>query len=112
MSTTENKKYLRFAVGVAMACYELPSDHIVDRGEAAKLVKWVIDMALGPGSDAITVEPMSNYPSASKFPLIIRICGRDEHLMWFYPQLTADAMCDALADTLAELPVVRGNVPA
>lgn len=112
MSNIENRKHFRFAVAVALACYELPADRIVDRNAAANLVKWVIDMAIGPGSEAITVEPMPNYPPASKFPLIIRICGEAEHLMWFYPQQTTDEMCDALAETLSELPVVLGNVPA
>ena len=43
----ERESFVRFAVAVALACYDLPADRATTSDEAARLVKWVIDMALG-----------------------------------------------------------------
>ena len=70
--------------------------------EAAQLVKWVIDMALGPDASNVQVEPMENYPASSKMPLIISMAGVQQHLFWFYPQQSFEEMCDALSAMLGE----------
>ena len=44
----DRESFIRFAVAVALACYDLPADRAMTSEEAAQLVKWVIDMALGP----------------------------------------------------------------
>ena len=44
----DRESFIRFAVAVALACYDLPTDRAMTSEEAAQLVKWVIDMALGP----------------------------------------------------------------
>ena len=44
----DREYFIRFAVAVALACYDLPTDRAMTSEEAAQLVKWVIDMALGP----------------------------------------------------------------
>ena len=44
----DREYFIRFAVAVALACYDLPTDRAMSSEEAAQLVKWVIDMALGP----------------------------------------------------------------
>ena len=46
----ERESFVRFAVAVALACYDLPADRAKTSDEAARLVKWVIDMALGPAA--------------------------------------------------------------
>ena len=46
----ERESFVRFAVAVALACYDLPADRAMTSDEAARLVKWVIDMALGPAA--------------------------------------------------------------
>lgn len=74
------ESFIRFAVAVALACYDLPTDRAMTSEEAAQLVKWVIDMALGPDASNVQVEPMENYPASSKMPLIISMAGVQQHL--------------------------------
>ena len=64
----ERESFVRFAVAVALACYDLPADRAMTSDEAARLVKWVIDMALGPAASGVLVEPMRNYPPSGKMP--------------------------------------------
>ena len=54
----DREYFIRFAVAVALACYDLPTDRAMTSEEAAQLVKWVIDMALGPDASNVQVEPM------------------------------------------------------
>ena len=56
----ERESFVRFAVAVALACYDLPADRAMTSDEAARLVKGVIDMALGPAASGVLVEPMRN----------------------------------------------------
>ena len=42
----ERESFARFAVAVALACYDLPADRDMTSDEAARLVKWVIDLSL------------------------------------------------------------------
>lgn len=72
----ERESFARFAVAVALACYDLPADRATTSDEAARLVKWVIDMALGPAASGVLVEPMRNYPPSGKMPLIISVARR------------------------------------
>lgn len=53
----ERESFVRFAVAVALACYDLPADRAMTSDEAARLVKGVIDMALGPAASGVLVEP-------------------------------------------------------
>lgn len=76
----DREYFIRFAVAVALACYDLPTDRAMTSEEAAQLVKWVIDMALGPDASNVQVEPMENYPASSKMPLIISMAGVQQHL--------------------------------
>lgn len=99
------ESFIRFAVAVALACYDLPTDRAMTSEEAAQLVKWVIDMALGPDASNVQVEPMENYPASSKMPLIISMAGVQQHLFWFYPQQSFEEMCDALSAMLGEIPI-------
>ena len=96
----ERNSFIRFAVAVALACYDLPADRAMAPDEAVRLVKWVIDMALGPVASSIQVEPMQGYPPCGKIPLIISIAGVQEHL------------CDTLSAMLSEIPVSCESVPA
>lgn len=75
----DREYFIRFAVAVALACYDLPTDRAMTSEEAAQLVKWVIDMALGPDASNVQVEPMENYPASSKMPLIISMAGVQQH---------------------------------
>ena len=100
----DREYFIRFAVAVALACYDLPTDRAMTSEEAAQLVKWVIDMALGPDASNVQVEPMENYPASSKMPLIISMAGVQQHLFWFYPQQSFEGMCDALS--------AMGRIPA
>ena len=88
----DREYFIRFAVAVALACYDLPTDRAMTSEEAAQLVKWVIDMALGPDASNVQVEPMENYPASSKMPLIISMAGVQQHLFWFYPQQSFEEM--------------------
>ena len=108
----ERKSFVRFAVAVALACYDLPAERDMTHEEAARLVKWTIDMALGPDACDVTVEPMENYPPCGKMPLIISVAGEQQHLFWFYPQQPFEEMCNTLSSMLNEIPVTYGNVPA
>ena len=101
----DRESFIRFAVAVALACYDLPADRAMTSEEAAQLVKWVIDMALGPDASNVQVEPMENYPASSKMPLIISMAGVQQHLFWFYPQQSFEEMCDALSAMLGEIPI-------
>ena len=93
----ERESFVRFAVAVALACYDLPADRAMTSDEAARLVKWVIDMALGPAASGVLVEPMRNYPPSGKMPLIISVAGVQQHLFWFYPQQPFEEMCETLS---------------
>ena len=108
----DRESFIRFAVAVALACYDLPADRVMTSEEAAQLVKWVIDMALGPDASNIQVEPMENYPASSKMPLIISVAGVQQHLFWFYPQQPFEEMCETLSAMLNEIPVTGDSVPA
>ena len=44
----ERKSFVRFAVAVALACYDRPIDQEISAEEAATFLKWVIDMAPRP----------------------------------------------------------------
>ena len=80
--------------------------------QAARLVKGVIDMALGPAASGVLVEPMRNYPPSGKMPLIISVAGVQQHLFWFYPQQPFEEMCETLSAMLNEIPVTGDSVPA
>ena len=108
----ERKSFVRFAVAVALACYDRPIDQEITAEEAAVLLKWVIDMALGPNAADVTVEPMKNCPVYSKMPLIISVAGVQQHLFWFYPNQAFEEMCDALSEMLCEIPITCDCVPA
>ena len=108
----DRESFIRFAVAVARACYDLPADRAMTSEEAAQLVKWVIDMALGPDASNVQVEPMENYPASSKMPLIISVAGVQQHLFWFYPQQPFEEMCETLSAMLKEIPVTCDSVPA
>lgn len=108
----ERKSFVCFAVAVALACYDLPVNRAMTSGEAARLVKWVIDMALGPAASCVLVEPMRNYPPSGKMPLIISVAGVQQHLFWFYPQQPFKEMCETLSAMLNEIPVTGDSVPA
>ena len=108
----ERESFVRFAVAVALACYDLPADRATTSDEAARLVKWVIDMALGPAASGVLVEPMRNYPPSGKMPLIISVAGVQQHLFWFYPQQPFEEMCEPLSAMLKEIPVTCDSVPA
>ena len=54
----ERESFVRFAVAVALACYDLPADRAMTSDEGARLVKGVIDMALGPAASGVLVEPI------------------------------------------------------
>ena len=108
----ERKHFVRFAVAVALACYGRPTDQSMTSDEAAKLVKWVIDMALGPAAMHIVVEPIRSYPPSGKVPLIISMVGVQQYLFWFYPNQPFEQKCEALSDMLSELPVTYDSVPA
>lgn len=101
----DRESFIRFAVAVALACYDLPADRAMTSEEAAQLVKWVIDMALGPDASNVQVEPMENYPASSKMPLIISMAG-------VYPQQSFEEMCDALSAMLGEIPISCDSIPA
>lgn len=105
----DREYFIRFAVAVALACYDLPTDRAMTSEEAAQLVKWVIDMALGPDASNVQVEPMENYPASSKMPLIISMAGVQQHLFWFYPQQSFEEMCDALSAMLGEIPTATSH---
>ena len=90
----------------------MPTDRAMTSEEAAQLVKWVIDMALGPDASNVQVEPMENYPASSKMPLIISMAGVQQHLFWFYPQQSFEEMCDALSAMLGEIPISCDSIPA
>lgn len=108
----DRESFIRFAVAVALACYDLPADRVMTSEEAAQLVKWVIDMALGPAASGVLVEPMRNYPPSGKMPLIISVAGVQQHLFWFYPQQSFKEMCDALSAMLGEIPISCDSIPA
>lgn len=108
----DRESFIRFAVAVALACYDLPTDRAMTSEEVAQLVKWVIDMALGPDASNVQVEPMENYPASSKMPLIISMAGVQQHLFWFYPQQSFEEMCDALSAMLGEIPISCDSIPA
>ena len=108
----ERKSFVRFAVAVALACYDRPIDQEISAEEAAVFLKWVIDMALGPDVAVVTVAPMKNYPVSSKMPLIISVAGVQQHLFWFYPHQAFEEMCDTLSEMLCEIPITCDCVPA
>ena len=80
----ERNSFIRFAVAVALACYDLPADRAMAPDEAVRLVKW----------------------------LIISVAGVQQHLFWFYPQQSFEDMCDTLSAMLSEIPVSCESVPA
>lgn len=106
-----------YAIGCEAICraalnYQPDTDRAMTSEEAAQLVKWVIDMALGPDASNVQVEPMENYPASSKMPLIISMAGVQQHLFWFYPQQSFEGMCDALSAMLGEIPISCDSIPA
>ena len=99
----DREYFIRFAVAVALACYDLPTDRAMTSEEAAQL---------GPDASNVQVEPMENYPASSKMPLIISMAGVQQHLFWFYPQQSFEEMCDALSAMLGEIPISCDSIPA
>ena len=83
----ERESFVRFAVAVALACYDLPADRAMTSDEAARLVN-------------------------GKMPLIISVAGVQQHLFWFYPQQPFEEMCETLSAMLKEIPVTCDSVPA
>ena len=108
----ERESFVRFAVAVALACYDLPADRAMTSDEGARLVKGVIDMALGPAASGVLVEPMRNYPPSGKLPLIISVAGVQQHLLWYYHQQPIEEMCETHSAMLNEIPATGDSVPA
>ncbi len=59
---SRRESFVRFAVAVALACYDLPADRAMTSDEAARLVKWVIDMALGPAASGVSLSLCGAIP--------------------------------------------------
>ena len=84
----DGTNFFKYAVAVAVACSEedKPSGNVTP-DQAAEYVRNILDLIFCYSGIEHSVQPMP-YPKCGKIPLIIRLYGVDEALLWYYPTMT------------------------
>lgn len=85
----DGMSFLKYAVAVAIACTEedRPKGDVTPNA-AANYIRSVLDLVFCYSGIEYVVMPMT-YPKCGKAPVIIRLYGIDEALLWYYPQMSA-----------------------
>lgn len=83
----DGTNFFKYAVAVAVACSqdERPKGDVTPK-DAAGYIRSILDLVFCYSGIEYTVTPMT-YPKCGKIPLIIRLYGLDEVLLWYYPQM-------------------------
>lgn len=94
------KNFFKYAVAVAVACTQddRPKGDVTARA-AADYVRSILDLVFCYSSIEYSVTPMT-YPKCGKIPLIIRLYGLDEVLLWYYPRMTSGDLAVELESLL------------
>lgn len=84
----DGTNFFRYAVAVAVACSaeDKPAGEVT-QDQAASYIRSVLDLVFCYSGIEFSVQPMV-YPKCGKIPLIIRLYGIDEALLWYYPNMT------------------------
>lgn len=84
----DGTNFFKYAVAVAVACSaeDKPTGDVT-QDQAASYIRSVLDLVFCYSGIEFSVQPMV-YPKCSKIPLIIRLYGIDEALLWYYPNMT------------------------
>ena len=90
----------KYAVAVAVACTkdERPKGDVTPE-EAAAYIRSILELIFCYSGIEFMVNPMT-YPKCSKLPIIIRLFGVDEALLWYYPQMPASELAVELESLL------------
>jgi len=80
--------FFKYAIAVAVACTQddQPKGDVTQKA-AADYIRSILDLVFCHSGIEYTVSPMA-YPKCGKVPIIIRLCGIDEVLLWYYPQMS------------------------
>lgn len=94
----------RCAVAVAVSCLE---DERPQRGETtpqgiAAYIAHVLDIVFAHSGIETCVIPMA-YPSCCKVPLIIRLHGMGDRLLWYHQNADSAELAEELEGTLLDL---------
>ena len=91
----DGTNFFKYAVAVAVACTkdERPKGDVAP-DEAAAYIRSICYSGI-----EFMVNPMT-YPKCSKIPIIIRLFGVDEALLWYYPQMPASELAVELESLL------------
>ena len=84
----DGTNFFKYAVAVAVACSaeDKPTGEVT-QDQAASYIRSVLDLVFCYSGIEFSVQPMV-YPKCGKIPLIIRLYGIDEALLWYYPNMT------------------------
>ena len=96
----DGTNFFRYAVAVAVACAadQKPTGDVTP-GQAADYIRSILDLLLCYSDIEYTVTPLA-YPKCGKIPIIIHLCGFEQVLLWFYPQMPHSALALELESLL------------
>ena len=96
----DGTNFFKYAVAVAVACTkdERPKGDVTPE-EAAGYIRSILELIFCYSGIEFMVNPMT-YPKCSKIPIIIRLFGVDEALLWYYPQMPASELAVELESLL------------
>lgn len=96
----DGTNFFKYAVAVAVACSaeDKPIGDVTQE-QAASYMRSILDLIFCYSGIEYTVQPMA-YPKCGKIPIIIRLCGIDEALFWYYPNMTPSDLAVELESIL------------
>lgn len=99
----DGTNFFKYAVAVAVACSaeDKPIGDVTQE-QAASYMRSILDLIFCYSGIEYTVQPMA-YPKCGKIPIIIRLCGIDEALFWYYPNMTPSDLAVELESILREM---------
>lgn len=94
----------RCAVAVAVSCLEdeRPPGDAATPQSVAKYIPHVLDIVFAYSGIETCVIPMV-YPSCCKVPLIIRLYGMGDRLLWYHQNADSTELADELEGALHDL---------
>lgn len=96
----DGNSFFKYAVAVAVACTadEKPTGEVTQR-QAEDYIRSILDLVFCYSGIEYVVISMA-YPKCGKFPIIIRLYGIDECLLWYYPHMSIGELAVELESLL------------
>ena len=99
----ERKNWIKFMVGVAMACTGKERPEFPLKAEAAaEFLRDVLQIALNDRKHDVRVEVVP-YPVTTKAPLLVSLDDSKARLFWYYPMQEREQMASDIAELAMDL---------